>query len=299
MIIYCNINKKNVYISIFANKLEGVVIYYMQIKKLSKEFLSECEYKNLSEVTIRNYTKVLGKFIDTIAITDIEDLNKHIIKSYINNLSLATSSKNQHLRCIMAFINWYQEEYEINMNIKIHRLKENRCIKFTPSDEEVKKLLAYYNNKTYMNSRNKSIINCFVFLGLRVSELLQLKTKDVNLDNNIITVHRKGDVEQQLPLNNEVKLQLCKFMNRYGNDKELLFTSKNVNRLNASNIHNILKKVNPKITPHSLRRYCCTKMLKDGIPLIFVSRYMNHGDVQITNSYYANVRAEDVKEYFK
>ncbi|MDY3948893.1 MAG: site-specific integrase [Bacilli bacterium] len=270
----------------------------MQIKKLSKEFLSECEYKNLSEVTIRNYTKVLGKFIDTIEVTNIEDLNKQMVKHYINNLPLVTSSKNQHLRCIMAFINWYQYEYDKNLNIKIHRLKEAHTIKYTPSDDEVKQLLNFYSNKTYMECRNKTIISCFVFLGLRVSELIEIKYDNVDLEHNIITIHRKGNIDQQLPINKDVKLQLTKYMNRYHHDKELLFVSKNGNILNASNIHNILKKVNPKINPHSLRRYCCTKMIKDGIPLIFVSRYMNHSSIEITNSYYADVRAEDVKEYF-
>ena len=184
------------------------------------------------------------------------------------------------------------------MNIKIHRLKEQQQIKYTPSDDEVKQLLSFYSNKTYMGCRNKTIISCFVFLGLRANELLHLLRNDVDLDNNIITVHRKGNIDQQLPLNRDVKLQLTKYLNRYSSNNELLFPSKNGNRLETSNIHYILKRVNPKITPHSLRRYCCTKMLKDGIPIVFVSRYMNHSSVEMTNSYYADVRATDIEGYF-
>ena len=263
----------------------------MKLKLLLNEFIAEAEYKQLSNTTIRNYTRVLNEFILSLKrqeIEEIEQLNKHIIKSYINSLPLATSSKNQYLRCIMAFLHWFTEEYEVNMNIKIHRLKESRQIKYTPSDDEVKHLLNFYNNNNYMSCRNKTIISCFVFLGLRCSELIQLKYDDIDLDNNIITVRRKGNIYQELPLNKDVKLQLTKYMNRYV-DKldELLFVSRNGNELTIPNVHYMLKKCNKDISPHSLRRYCCTRMLKQGIPLIMVSRFMNHSSVEITSNYYA------------
>ena len=271
----------------------------MKLEKLLNEFMCECEYKNLSKTTIRNYNRVLNEFIREVSIENIEELNKHIVKDYINNLPLATSSKNQYLRCIMAFLHWFTEEYEVNMDIKIHRLKEHRRIKYTPNDDEVKKLLAYYNNKTYMSCRNRTIISTFVNLGLRCSELISLKTNNVDLEHNIITVHRKGNIEQELPINKELKLQLTKYMNRYKVDSELLFVSKNGNELTIPNIHHMLKKCgNSKISPHSLRRWCCTKMLRDGVPIVFVSRYMNHSSIEITNSYYADVKAEDVRDYW-
>ena len=268
----------------------------MKLKSLLNEFIAEAEYKNLSHTTIRNYTRVLNEFIRDVDVTDIEQLNKHIIKDYINNLPLATSSKNQYLRCINAFLHWYEEEYDVNMNIKIHRLKKAHTIKYTPSDDEVKKLMNFYNNKTYIQCRNKTIISVFINLGLRATELIELKVDDVNLDNNIITVKRKGNIYQELPLNKDVKLQLTRYMNRYV-DKldELLFVSRNGNKLEIGNIHYMLKKCNKDISPHSLRRYCCTRMLKQGIPLIMVSRFMNHSSIEITNSYYADVKALDIK----
>lgn len=271
----------------------------MKLKLLLNEFIAEAEYKQLSNTTIRNYTRVLNEFIlnlQNVGIEEIEQLNKSIIKQYINSLPLATSSKNQYLRCINAFLHWYEEEYDVNMNIKIHRLKEAHTIKYTPSDDEVKHLLNFYNNNNYMQCRNKTIISCFVFLGLRATELIELKYDDVDLDNNIITVKRKGNIYQELPLNKDVKLQLTKYMNRYV-DKldELLFVSRNGNKLEIGNIHYMLKKCNKDISPHSLRRYCCTRMLKQRIPLIMVSRFMNHSSIEITNSYYADIKALDIK----
>lgn len=270
----------------------------MKLKSLLNEFIAEAEYKNLSNTTIRNYTRVLNEFILSLqieGIEEIEQLNKHIIKSYINSLPLAISSKNQYLRCINAFLHYYEEEYDVNMNIKIHRLKEAHTIKYTPSDDEVKHLLNFYNNNNYMSCRNKTIISCFINLGLRATELIELKVDDVNLDNNIITVKRKGNIYQELPLNKDVKLQLTKYINRYKVNSELLFVSRNNNKLEIGNIHYMLKKCNKDISPHSLRRYCCTRMLKQGIPLIMVSRFMNHSSIEITNSYYADVKALDIK----
>ena len=271
----------------------------MNMNMLLDEYLMECEYKKLSSKTITNYKRILENFINTTGATDVKQVNKLLVKSYINNLQLSISSKNQYIRTLSAFINWIQDEYDVDLHIKLKRLKENRAIKFTPTDDEVDELLKYYDNKSFMNCRNKTIISCFVNLGLRAEELLNLQRDDVDLKNGIITVRkRKGNIDQQLPINNELKLQLHKYMTRYPLDGEFLFVSRNCNKLEVSHLHYLLKKVNPKINPHSLRRACCTRMLKQGIPLIMVSRYMNHSSVEVTNSYYADVKALDVTNYW-
>ena len=271
----------------------------MNTMMLLDEYLMECEYKKLSKKTITNYQRVLQDFISTTGATDVKQLNKLLVKNYINNLQLSISSKNQYIRTISAFINWIQDEYDVDLHIKLKRLKEQRTIKYTPSDDEVEELLRAYDNKSFMNCRNKTIISCLIHLGLRAEELLNLRKDDIDLKNGIITVrHRKGNIDQQLPINNELKLQLHKYMTRYPLDSEFLFVSRNLNKLEVSHLHYLLKKVNPKINPHSLRRYCCTSMLKQGIPLIMVSRFMNHSSIEVTNSYYASIVAIDVKNYW-
>lgn len=269
----------------------------MRLSVLLDEFLCECEYKNLSAITIRNYSRILNEFINAINVSDVEELNRYIIKDYINSLPLAVSSKNQYLRCISAFWHWYESEYDTDLRIKVKRLKEKRGIKYTPTDEEVKRLYDYYNNKSYLGARNKTMISVLVNLGVRGNELLGLKKSDIDFKNDIITVrNRKGNIDQQLPLNKEVKLQLTKYLNRYGNknDNDLLFVTRNGYRLSLRDIGYILKKCNSKLTAHSLRRYCCTTMLKQGIPLVMVSRFMNHSSIEVTNSYYADIKATDI-----
>lgn len=267
----------------------------MKLSKLLNEFISDCEYKNLSQNTINNYTRVINDLIHYVDDIEIEEINNYIIKDYINNLELATSSKNQYLRCISSFINYYKYEYEKDLHIKIRRLKEPREIKYTPTHEEVKKLKDFYNNKTYLMSRNKTIIYTFINLGLRGSELLNLKRCDVDLNNNLITIRkRKGNIDQQLPLNKEIKNQLTKYINRYEIENEYLFVTRNNNPMNMSDLHYLLHKCNNKINPHSLRRFCCTRMLLDGVPMVMVSRFMNHNSIELTNSYYANIKATDI-----
>ena len=274
----------------------------MRIESLIQEFICECEYKQLSLNTIRNYSRVLEHFRQNISIIEMEDLNKQIIKSYISNLTLAISSKNQYLRCIMSFLHWYEEEYDTSLNIHIKRLREQHKVLYTPSDNEIKKLINFYNNKTYIQCRNKTIISCFINTGIRLNELLELKVEDIDLNNKVLTVNRKGGYIQQLPLNNELQLQLTRFINRYvsNSNNKLLFQSKNGNRLNPADIHYILKRVgNNKITPHSLRRYFASKLIKEGVPLIYISRMLGHKDIQLTNKFYLEVKTQDIKDYFK
>lgn len=274
----------------------------MKLEPLLNEFICECEYKQLSASTIKNYSRVLKHFVSNIPIDDIEDLSKSIIKQYISSLPLATSSKNQYLICINSFLTYYRNEYDDdNLNIHIKRLRENHKILYTPSEEEVKQLLNFYNNKTYMQCRNRTIISVFINTGIRLNELLTLRTKDIDLEHKIMTVNRKGGYLQQLVLNSSVLLQLTKYINRYSTNSELLFVSKNNKRLNPADIHYILKRVgNNKITPHSLRRYFATSLLiREGVPLIYVSRMLGHKDIQLTNKFYLDVQIQDIKGYFK
>lgn len=275
----------------------------MKLCKLLNEFICDCSYRELSASTIKNYTRVLKHFVSNIPIDDIEDLSKSIIKQYINNLPLATSSKNQYLRCINSFLTYYRNEYDDdNLNIHIKRLRENHKILYTPSDDEVKQLLSFYSNKTYMQCRNKTIISVFINTGIRLNELLELKVDSIDLEHKVLVVHRKGGYIQQLPLNNELQLQLHKYMNRYvsNTNSELLFVSKNNKRLNPADIHYILKRAGGKnITPHSLRRYFASSLIAKGVPIVFVSRMLGHKDIQLTNKFYLEVKIQDINKYFK
>ena len=274
----------------------------MRIETLINEFICDCKYKQLATTTIKNYSRVLEHFRQNISIIEMEDLNKQIIKSYISNLTLATSSRNQYLRCIMSFLHWYEEEYDTSLNIHIKRLREQHKVLYTPSDNEIKKLINFYNNKSYMSCRNKTIISCFINTGIRLNELITLRVNDIDLNNKVLIVHRKGGYIEQLVINNELQLQLTRFINRYvsNSNNKLLFQSKNGNRLNPADIHYILKRVgNNKITPHSLRRYFASKLIKEGVPLIYISRMLGHKDIQLTNKYYLEVKTQDIKDYFK
>lgn len=276
----------------------------MRIESLIKEFIIDCNYRQLATTTVNNYSRVLNHFVSNIPIDNIEDLNKQIIKSYISNLTLAISSKNQYLRCIMSFLHWYEEEYNISLGgIHIKRLREQHKVLYTPSDNDIKKLMNFYNNKSYMSCRNKTIISVFINTGIRLNELITLRVNDIDLNNKVLIVNRKGGYIQQLPLNNELQLQLTRFINRYvsNSNNKLLFTSKNGKRLNPNDIHYILKRVgNNKITPHSLRRYFATSLLiREGVPLIYVSRMLGHKDIQLTNKFYLQIESTDIKNYFK
>lgn len=276
----------------------------MRIESLIQEFICECEYKQLAKNTIKSYSRVLNHFVSNIPIDKMEELNKQIIKSYLCNLTLATSSKNLYLRCIMSFLHWYEEEYDTSLGgIHIKRLRETTQIKYTPSTEEVKKLMNFYNNKSYMSCRNKTIISCFINTGIRLNELITLRVNDIDLNNKVLTVNRKGGYIQQLVINNELQLQLTRFINRYvsNSNNKLLFVSKNNKQLNPNDIHYILKRAgNKNITPHSLRRYFATSLLiTKGVPLVYISRMLGHKDIQLTNKYYLEVKTQDIKDYFK
>ena len=162
--------------------------------------------------------------------------------------------------------------------------------------EEVDKLLSIPDINTFKGLRDKTMLEIMYSCGLRVSELISLKKKDINIKNSFIRIIGKGNKERIIPIG-EIALE---YLNKYFellsynsklNNSKNVFINKNCLPLTRQYFFKIIKyysikaNINKNISPHTLRHSFATHLLENGAPLIAVKNLLGHESINTTQIY--------------
>ena len=287
----------------------------MKMEELTKEFILDCKVRNLAPRTIRNYEKQLSYFVRFLEerqdVKELEDLKPIHIKqfiamlqekknkpSYVNDLLKAVK-----VLCRYAFDEGYTGEL---ITKKVKNVKEPKVLIHTFSDDEIVRMIQYYDGSDYLSIRNRIMLMMLFDTGLRISELLDMKPSQIR--QGYFNVFGKGRKERVVPQDAIVSKWLMKydrvresyFEFRYAED--YYFLSKNGKHLTPEAVNKMMKKagkavgVNPlvRISPHTARHSFAHQELKNGLDLYSLSRLLGHESVSITQRYLEAIRDEQV-----
>jgi len=261
-----------------------------------KEFLEKLEIElkisKASEHTIKNYTRANKSLLDFTGKTP-EDIEEDDIKKFMaeNLLDKASSSVILFLSAIRyAFSSLLKKDPTLG----IRRPKKEQRIPTVLTKEEVKKLLSSMENK-----KSKLMLSLIYACGFRVSELVNLKIKDLDFDENIghvIQAKGKKDRIFNIPLN--LKKALMKNAEKQKQDgKEYVFTGPK-GKLSDRNIQKIIKKaasraeIKKNVHPHTLRHSFATHLLEDGTDIRCIQELLGHASISTTELYTHISRAQ-------
>ena len=273
--------------------------------------------RRLSKETSKNYNYDLNKFneyLKTKNIKNPKDVNTNIITSYIKYLNgyLDSSSVARNLTAIKNFYKYLIIEKVVTSNPcdSIDRPKLKKRLPNTLSVEEVDNLLDIKFD-TVFDYRNKAMLELMYATGLRVGEVINLTTRDIDFSNSYVRCIGKGSKERIVPINDYeiyyLKLYLDKRDLLLKNDKnDYLFLNNHGKKMTRQgfelNLNKILdqKKINKKITPHTLRHSFATHLLNGGADLRSIQMLLGHSDIT-TTKIYTHISNEkiinDYKEY--
>ncbi len=152
----------------------------MRLDMLAKEFIFDCQVRNLSPRTVRNYEKQLSYFVRYMAeahnLDELEDLKPVHIKKYVVMLQerkCKASYVNDLLKAVKVMCGYaFQEGYTLELITKrVKYTKELRVLIHTFSDDEIVKMIQYYDGTDYLSVRNRLMIMMLFDTGMRVSEM--------------------------------------------------------------------------------------------------------------------------------
>jgi integrase/recombinase XerD len=219
------------------------------------------------------------------------DLTEDDARNYLAGL-FDTKSKNTIMLAAAALKFYYSEILGKEMgNIKVP--KKDKALPEVLSKDEVKKLIDSTDNV-----KSRLIISLLYSSGLRVSELVNLKVSDINLDENTGWVRKgKGSKDRLFALSPA----LCSELKEYLNEKENHYIFSKDKPLTTRNIQKIIKGtrhragINKKVTPHTLRHSFATHLLEQGTDIRIIQQMLGHSSLS-TTQLYTHISSEQIKK---
>jgi len=175
------------------------------------------------------------------------------------------------------------------------------------TEEEVEALLAAPNTEEPLGHRDRAMLELLYATGLRVSELINLKQNQVNLNQGVLRIVGKGDRERLIPLGDESQRWLRDFMEGprveilLERQTDYMFPTRRGDRMTRQAFWHIIKRyaqkagVKKKLSPHTLRHAFATHLLNNGADLRVVQLLLGHSDLS-TTQIYTHVARERLKD---
>lgn len=267
--------------------------------------------KKHSDNTIISYQDDL-KELASVLNNNIIDINEEDIKKYLNYLYDKSYNKNTISRKLSGVRSFYNYLYnhdiiKINYFTDVHNPKKIRSLPHYLKTSEIDKVLDNTNEVTLYGERNKLIVELLYVTGLRVSELVNIKLKDIDKYNKSIKILGKGSKERIVYYEDNCNKLLKKYLNNTRrkldkNNSEYLLLNKFGNKLSTRMIRNILNNLTigtsiEQIYPHMIRHTFATTMLNNGADLMTVKELLGHESIN-TTSIYTHVTNEQIRKVF-
>jgi integrase/recombinase XerD len=289
---------------------------------------TEHPVKNSSEVIIDQFLDAIwmerGLSVNTLGAyrADLVSLRKWLAK---RDTSLIYATRSD----LLAFIAWRTEEgakprstarqlssfrrfyryllreaqIQQDPTAKIEMPRIGRSLPQSLTEAEVEALLNAPNVKDPLGYRDRTMFEVLYATGLRVSELINLKQSEVNLNQGVARIVGKGDRERLIPLGQESQRWLRDFINGARSEillerqTDYLFPTRRGDRMTRQAFWHIIKRysklanIKSKMSPHTLRHAFATHLLNNGADLRVVQMLLGHSDLSTTQIYTHVARA--------
>ena len=250
-----------------------------------------------SDNTVGAYMNDLNKYEEflkkDILESDTEDLEKYL--KYIKNLESTTVA--HKITSIKSYFNYNikREIVSVNPADKVSRPKLTKHLPEYLTEEEVGKLLDVEVKSPY-DYRNKTILELLYSSGIRISELVNIKTTNYDSEECLIRIMGKGSKERIVPLGDYAVNIMNDYMNNYRpliNKKhtDYVFVNNRGDKISRQFIFKVIKKealkkgIKKDISPHTLRHTFATHLLKNGADLRIIQELLGHENISTTQIY--------------
>jgi integrase/recombinase XerD len=234
-------------------------------------------------------------------------LTPDIVEAYMGHLRDSGKKTRSIVRAVSAlrgFFNFLLADGNIAHNpledLEVPRFK--MPIPDVLSEEEMLALLQMPGESS-KSLRDRTILELLYATGLRVSELIQLKKSDVNLEGGFLIASGKRSKERVVPLGEFSRQAIKQYIEKEKPKGTFLFPNKRGEKLTRQTIWKLIRKYGNKmekthISPHTIRHTFATHLLEGGADLRSVQILLGHEDIS-TTQIYTHVDKKRLKEVHK
>lgn len=275
--------------------------------------------KRFSVNTIKSYNCDLTKFTEFVSQNteeiEIHQVDEKLIRAWIVSLmekDFSTLSIKRKISTLKTFFRFLLREGIVTCNPtdKVITPKSSKKLPSFVDEKQINNLLDDFSfGNNFSGVRNKTIVEMFYCTGMRLSELIELRTNSVDLYNGTIKVIGKRKKERLIPLHN----LFLKSLEKYNEIKEkefayfdhdFLFVTDKGNKLYEKFVYRVVNKYLNLVTtiekksPHVLRHTFATHLLNHGADLNAIKELLGHANLSATQIYTHNT-FEKLKTIYK
>ncbi len=261
--------------------------------------------KNYSSLTVAEYEKDVDAFLDFLLIEGITDLNEVTYQNarlYVTGLydaGFARASISRKISSVRSFFKFANARYDISdmaFRSLHHPKKEERLPAFF-YEKELEQLFLASEGTDKKSLRDFALLELLYATGMRVSELVSLRIKDVDDYLGIVMVMGKGRKERYIPYGSYAQTALDEYFKSSRpqlmkqKEHDMVFVNLRGDPLTDRGVRHILTSmmerasIHSKIYPHMIRHSFATHLLASGADMRSVQELLGHSHLSSTQVY--------------
>jgi integrase/recombinase XerD len=261
--------------------------------------------RGVSPRTLEAYRRDIERmaaFLESRGVGRVGDATSHDLREYVYHLKdrgLQPSSIRRNLSAVRTYFAFLLAEGLV-VTDPTERVELPRAWRRLPgvlSVAEVERLLDAPDPAEQLYWRDKSLLEVAYASGVRVSELIALKVRDLDLVEGLATVLGKGSKERLVPIGRSAARALAVYLREIrpllvrGDTEGTVFLNHRGGPLSRMGVWSILRKhvgragIRKRVTPHTLRHSFATHLLEGGADLAAVQEMLGHADIATTQIY--------------
>jgi len=260
--------------------------------------------KGLSDNTLSSYRRDLSLYACWLNERGLLliDAGRTDLMAYLNwrvRQRMKPSSTSRMLSCLRGFYRYFLREKIIaeDPTLQIESPKRGRPLPKTLTEAEVEALLAAPDISEPLDFRDRAMLEMLYAAGMRVTELVSLQLSQINLRQGVIRVIGKGDKERLVPLGDEARDWLLRYLKEVrpllidDPANEVVFPSRRGQQMTRQTFwhrikrHGLVAGIDKLPSPHVLRHAFATHLLNHGADLRVVQLLLGHSDLSTTQIY--------------
>lgn len=274
---------------------------------------SEAELKSWK--TVYGYDDALKLFLNFCGNIPLEDLNEDHMRSFVLHeagrrrivngeaVPYSTETIYKRYKVVKTFVRWLNEHKFIDEDFSVYSRNPKRDVTLPEvlTEEQIRKVFRILKGRDY---RDLVIFETFLYTGIRLNELAELKLDDLNFETGRMKVFGKGHRYETVPMGPILMRDLKAYISRYREpvipSEPALFLNKQGVKLERRGVQILIKRilrqagVTKKVGPHILRHTFATQYLRHGGSIEALRKILRHSNISVTAKY-THLMDEDVE----
>ena len=278
-----------------------------------EEYIKYLKYnKNYSDNTIDSYEEDIIEYLgylerECLSLYDIKYSDLRFLLDYYNDKKLSSTSVRRKISSLKGFYKYLcrNNKCQDNPFSYVALPKKEKKLPQYLHPNEMLEIFDVIDTSTILGLRNRLVMELLYATGIRVSELVNIQIKDIDLNNKSIMVTGKGNKMRMVFFNDVCKKYIDKFINESSiiRKEDYLIINSNGKKITTRSIRLIINKVINEtsiikhIHPHTLRHTFATHLLNNGCDLLTVQELLGHSSIS-TTGIYTHVTTDHIKDVY-